>query len=198
MSHDDAEFGRELGAVLDAALKAADAGAAVRPHLPPRPKGRLLVVGAGKAAGAMAAAVEAAWDGPLEGVLVVQRPSSRPFSDADLALVGALAMIYRGREGWAFALLGVTIATFVLALFVALYPNVMPATDPANTLTAAAAASSPYTLKVMTIVAVVMAPVVIAYQAWTYWVFRKRIGRRHIPRSAVSVASDEGVKTPAG
>ena len=78
MSHDDAEFGRELGAVLDAALKAADAGAAVRPHLPPRPTGRLLVVGAGKAAGAMAAAVEAAWDGPLEGVLVVQRDYGRP------------------------------------------------------------------------------------------------------------------------
>ncbi len=59
-----------LRGVMDAALAASDAGAATRPHLPARPDGHVLVVGAGKASAAMAAAVEAAWDGPLEGLVV--------------------------------------------------------------------------------------------------------------------------------
>ena len=70
---------------------------------------------------------------------------------------------------------------FVLGLFVSLYPNVMPDLGGVHDLTAEAAASSPYTLKVMTVVAAIMTPVVVAYQAWTYWVFRKRISRRSIP-----------------
>ncbi len=44
-----------------------------------------------------------------------------------------------------------------------------------GTLTAAGAASTPYTLKVMTYVAVIMTPIVLVYQAWTYWVFRQRV-----------------------
>lgn len=67
-----------LRAIMDAALGAADAGAAVRAHLPPRPAGRILVVGAGKASAAMAAAVEAAWEGSLEGLVVTQRGYGRP------------------------------------------------------------------------------------------------------------------------
>lgn len=67
-----------LRAIMDAGLAAADAGAAVAPRLPPRPKRRVLVVGAGKASAAMAAAVEAAWDGPLEGLVVTQRGYGRP------------------------------------------------------------------------------------------------------------------------
>ena len=100
---------------------------------------------------------------------------------AAVALIAALLMVFKGRDGWAFTFLGVTIATFVLGLFVALYPNVMPDINGAHDLTAQAAASSPYTLKVMTIVAAIMTPIVLAYQAWTYWVFRKRISRRSIP-----------------
>ncbi|MDT3399059.1 cytochrome d ubiquinol oxidase subunit II [Streptomyces sp. B1866] len=98
------------------------------------------------------------------------------------ALLAALAANQRGREGWAFALSGVTIAAAVAMLFLALFPDVMPSSsDPRWSLTAENAAASPYTLKIMTWVAVVMAPLVIAYQAWTYWVFRKRIGTQHIP-----------------
>lgn len=67
-----------LRAVMNAALAAADARAAVAAHLPPRPKGRVLVAGAGKASAAMAAALEAAWDGPLEGLIVTQRGNGRP------------------------------------------------------------------------------------------------------------------------
>ena len=63
-----------------------------------------------------------------------------------------------------------------------LYPNVMPSsTDPAYNLTIANASSTPYTLKVMTWVALVMTPIVLVYQAWTFWVFRRRIGTDDLP-----------------
>jgi cytochrome d ubiquinol oxidase subunit II len=81
-----------------------------------------------------------------------------------------------GREGQAFGLLGVALAAAVLALFGALYPNVLPSTvDAAYSLSIEEAASSPYTLTVMTWVAAFGAPAVLIYQGWTYWVFRKRV-----------------------
>ncbi|MFY1692263.1 cytochrome d ubiquinol oxidase subunit II [Plantactinospora sp. WMMB782] len=102
---------------------------------------------------------------------------------AGLALAGTLAASRVRREGWAFtgtaAAIGLTVAT----LFAALFPTVLPSTaDPAGTLTVANAASSPYTLTVMTWVAAFFTPVVLGYQGWTYWVFRKRIGIGNIPR----------------
>jgi cytochrome d ubiquinol oxidase subunit II len=98
------------------------------------------------------------------------------------AAVAALWRLARGREGQAFALLGVALAGSVVALFGALYPNVLPSTlNPAYSLSIRDAASSPYTLAVMTVVAAIGTPAVLIYQAWTYWVFRKRIGTRHIP-----------------
>ena len=59
--------------LFKAAVNAAAPALCVPPHLPLRPKGRTIVVGAGKAAAAMAAAVEAHWDGPLEGLVVHAR-----------------------------------------------------------------------------------------------------------------------------
>ncbi len=98
------------------------------------------------------------------------------------ALVGALVANQLGREGWAFTLSGLTIVAAVAMLFLALFPNVMPSTLNDNwSLTVDNAASSPYTLKLMTIVAAVFTPLVLLYQGWTYWVFRKRIGVQHIP-----------------
>lgn len=100
-----------------------------------------------------------------------------------LAAFGALARLALRREGQAFALMGVAIACAVAALFGALYPNVLPSTlDPAFSLTVENTASSPYTLTVMTWVAAFGTPAVLVYQGWTYWVFRKRIGTRHIPK----------------
>ena len=61
-----------LRALFDAALGAADPARAVPPHLPAPPPGRTLVVGAGKAAAAMAKAVEDNWQGPLEGLVVTR------------------------------------------------------------------------------------------------------------------------------
>ncbi|GAA0663743.1 cytochrome d ubiquinol oxidase subunit II [Kitasatospora atroaurantiaca] len=101
---------------------------------------------------------------------------------AVLALLGALIANQLTREGWAFILSGLTIVAAVAMLFLALFPNVMPSTlNDAWSLTVSNAASSPYTLKLMTIVAAVFTPIVLLYQGWTYWVFRKRIGVQHIP-----------------
>ncbi|MGN9806787.1 cytochrome d ubiquinol oxidase subunit II [Micromonospora sp. L32] len=102
---------------------------------------------------------------------------------AALALLGALAAARVRREGWAFTGTAVAIGLAVATLFAALFPNVLPSTlDAAGTLTATNAASTPYTLKIMTWVAVIFTPIVLAYQGWTYWVFRKRIGVVNIPQ----------------
>ncbi|MEU7291802.1 cytochrome d ubiquinol oxidase subunit II [Streptomyces exfoliatus] len=100
---------------------------------------------------------------------------------AVVALVGAIAAIKAGREGWSFGLSGVTIAAAVAMLFLALFPNVMPSSlNPEWSLTVTNASSSPYTLKIMTWCAAIATPLVLLYQSWTYWVFRKRIGTQHI------------------
>ena len=97
---------------------------------------------------------------------------------AAAALVTAVGASTRGREGWAFVLTATAIIATTVALFGSLYPNVLPSTvDAANSLTTTNAASTPYTLKIMTWVAVVFTPIVLAYQSWTYWVFRKRVTR---------------------
>ena len=94
---------------------------------------------------------------------------------AVLWLAGLYAVL-KVREGWAFLFSAATIATFVATLFYALYPRVMPSSISSQfDLTITNASSTPYTLKVMTIVAVIMTPLVLIYQGWTYWVFRKRV-----------------------
>ena len=109
------------------------------------------------------------------------------FVVAALALVGGLLAARAGREGWAFTGTFLTIGLAVAGLFVALFPDVMPSTtDPAFSLTTTNAAATAYTLKVMTWVAVVFTPIVLGYQAWTYWVFRKRISVRHIPTQVLA------------
>src|SRR4051794_38137841 len=104
---------------------------------------------------------------------------------AAVALIGGVLLAGRGREGWAFTLTAATIVATTVTLFGVLYPNVLPSsTDPAGTLTTVNAASTPYTLMIMTWVALAVTPVVLAYQAWTYWVFRRRLTRDDIPPAA--------------
>jgi cytochrome d ubiquinol oxidase subunit II len=95
------------------------------------------------------------------------------------ALVAAVCAWLRldaAREGQAFALLGVALGAVVLAMFGALYPDVLPSTlDTDWSLSIADTASSPYTLSVMTWVAAFGLPAVLVYQGWTYWVFRRRV-----------------------
>jgi cytochrome d ubiquinol oxidase subunit II len=100
-------------------------------------------------------------------------------------LAAAAVANARGREGWAFAGTGTAITFAVATLFLALFPHVMPSTiAEANGLTTTNAAASPYTLKIMMITAIVFTPLVLLYQGWTYWVFRRRIGAAHIPEPA--------------
>ncbi|MGH3309787.1 MAG: cytochrome d ubiquinol oxidase subunit II [Streptomyces sp.] len=100
---------------------------------------------------------------------------------AVLALPAAVLLNAAGREGWSFALSGVAIAGTTAMLFLALFPDVMPSSlNPDWSLTVEGAASSPYTLEIMTWCAGIATPLVLLYQGWTYWVFRKRIGTQHI------------------
>ena len=100
---------------------------------------------------------------------------------AAVALIGAYLANLRGNERTAFGLMAVTIGLAVLTLFASLFPDVMPASnDVANSLTIDNASSTPYTLQVMSWTALIAAPVILAYQGWTYWVFRKRISRTNI------------------
>lgn len=101
---------------------------------------------------------------------------------AAVALVAGIVFNLMGREGWAFTFNALTIAFALLTIFMALFPNLMiSTTDPAYSMSIAGAASSQKTLELMTWVAVFTLPLVLAYQAWTYWIFRKRLSREHIP-----------------
>jgi cytochrome d ubiquinol oxidase subunit II len=103
---------------------------------------------------------------------------------AALSLVAGLAAVWQGREGWAFIGTFLAIVVAVAGLFLALFPDVMPTNlVGGESLTTTNAAATAYTLKIMTIVAVVFTPVVLAYQGWTYWVFRRRLAVHHIPAS---------------
>ncbi len=83
----------------------------------------------------------------------------------------------RKMNGWAFGMMGTHLALTLVSCFQIMFPRVMiSSTDPAFSLTIYNAASSAYTLNVMSIVALIFVPVVLVYQGWTYWVFRKRIG----------------------
>ena len=104
---------------------------------------------------------------------------------AAVALITALLLNHFGRDGWSFTMLVITVMTAVGSLFAALFPNVLPSTtDEAFSLTIQNASSSQYTLTVMSWVAVFCLPLVLAYQAWTYWVFSKRVSRKNIPANA--------------
>ena len=95
--------------------------------------------------------------------------------------LAALGMNLKGREGWAFIFSSLAIVSFVSDLFNALYPRVMPSSiSKAFDLTITNASSTDYTLKTMTVVALIMTPLVLIYQGWTYWVFRKRVSADQI------------------
>ena len=98
------------------------------------------------------------------------------------ALLVGLVAASAGRDGWAFAGTAVTIGLLTVLLFVALFPDVMRSSiDPAYSLTTSNAAATAYTLEIMSWSAIVFVPLVMLYQAWSYWVFHKRIGTHHIP-----------------
>jgi cytochrome d ubiquinol oxidase subunit II len=108
---------------------------------------------------------------------------ARNIVDPGIAPIAAVAFllaagyfINQKREGWAFILVALNIVFTQVTFFLMMFPNVMISSlNPAWNLTVYNASSSQYTLTVMSIVALIFVPIVLAYQGWTYWMFRKRI-----------------------
>jgi cytochrome bd ubiquinol oxidase subunit II len=152
---------------------------------PIRHRARSLAVRSGLLT-AVVAVVFLVWTQALTGSV----GSAVLFVVAAVALLSGVLAASRGREGWAFLGTMVTIGAAVAGLFVALFPDVMPSTTRvAYSLTTTTAAATPYSLTVMTWVAVIFTPVVLVYQGWTYWVFRSRISTHHIPVTAAETAA---------
>ncbi len=115
-----------------------------------------------------------------------------PLVVAALCLVAVVLTTRQRREGWSFVLNSVAITSAVAWIFMAMHPYVMPsAIDDAYSLSIEQAASNPYTLRVMTIVALTIVPVVIAYQAYTYWIFRRRLTTKQIPAEPAGLELSE-------
>ena len=103
-----------------------------------------------------------------------------PVGLAAVALAGVVLAARAGREGPGFALTSLVTVLAVVIIFGSMFPNVLPIHG-GEWLTVDNASSTKNTLTVMTWVAVVMTPIVLAYQTWTYWVFRSRLGLGDIP-----------------
>jgi cytochrome d ubiquinol oxidase subunit II len=110
---------------------------------------------------------------------ILTKPGLNGLIPAVLAAVALLLtgwLIRIGRGGWAFVTGALTIVFATVMVFAGLYPRILISSlSPDWSLTITNAASGQYTLKVMTIVAAIFLPIVLAYQGWTYWVFRKRV-----------------------
>ena len=105
----------------------------------------------------------------------IVNPGVVPLASLAVLLVAGY-FINRKMEGWAFIMVALNIVLTQVTFFSMTFPNVMlSTTDPANSLTVYNASSSQYTLTVMSIIALIMVPIVLAYQGWTYYMFRKRI-----------------------
>ena len=118
---------------------------------------------------------------------------------AIIAVLAAVWLVYARRDGFAFTATTVTMASCILSIFVGLYPNVMvSSTSPAYNLTVHNTASNPYSLDAMTIVVLIFLPLVLAYQSWTYYVFRRRVSRDQFAPKLPPAASPPAAPGPAG
>ncbi|MGA9761685.1 MAG: cytochrome d ubiquinol oxidase subunit II [Gaiellaceae bacterium] len=110
---------------------------------------------------------------------------------AGLLLALAVVLIRRDRDGFAFGATALAIVSLVAMFFVGLYPSVLVSSSkPAFDLTVFSASSSHHTLALMAIVALIFTPIVLVYQAWTYWVFRARLRGDSLPGSELLGGSD--------
>ncbi|MCX6407575.1 MAG: cytochrome d ubiquinol oxidase subunit II [Propionibacteriales bacterium] len=150
-----------------------------------RERARVLALRVGVVA-AVLATVFVVWTAGRDGDAVVWAAGAVAVACFAVGLAAASAR----REGWAFVGTALSIAAVVVMLFTALFPDVMVSSlDPAWSLTTTNAASTPYTLTIMTWVAAAFTPLVVGYQAWSYWVFRRRIGTHHIPDDVLAPTS---------
>ena len=96
---------------------------------------------------------------------------------AFVAVVGGAGLAEARAEGWAFAGAATAVGSVVASIFFELFPRVMvSSTKSAYNLTVANSSSNSYSLKVMTVVAVIFFPLILLYQGWSLYIFRKRIG----------------------
>ncbi|ACV80068.1 cytochrome d ubiquinol oxidase subunit II [Nakamurella multipartita] len=109
---------------------------------------------------------------------------------AVVAMLAAVLLTRANRDGWAFLASAVSTGMLVTGWFASIYPDVFPSTiNPDYSLNIENAASTPYTLTVMSWIALLFVPLILGYQAWSYWIFRKRISTKQIPESPTSVPS---------
>jgi cytochrome d ubiquinol oxidase subunit II len=120
-------------------------------------------------------------------------PPVLPAAIGIVALVLAGILVYFGRSGLAFTMTAIGVVSTVATLFTSLYPRVM-VSDPdfGNSLTVSNAASAHYTLAVLTVIAVIVTPIVVLYQAWSYYVFRARITGEEVRSPTDVIAKHAG------
>ncbi|MFY1621127.1 cytochrome d ubiquinol oxidase subunit II [Micromonospora sp. WMMD736] len=104
---------------------------------------------------------------------------------AVVALLAAVALVFsHSREGLAFTAMVIVVASVAVLIFGSMYPYLLPSTiNPEWGVTIYNGSSTDYTLRIMTWASLTLLPLVLAYQGWTYWVFRKRISADRIPAS---------------
>jgi cytochrome bd ubiquinol oxidase subunit II len=124
-------------------------------------------------------------------------PPVLPAAIAIAALAAAALLVYAGRAGLAFTMTVLGTVAAVATLFTGLYPRVIVSSPNfGNSLTVSGAASAHYTLAVMSVVALIVTPVVLLYQGWTYYVFRARVTGEGVHPPTEAVAPTSG--SPAG
>ncbi len=119
-------------------------------------------------------------------------PTTVPAVLTATMLVLALVLTRTDRNGWAFVATGLGVIGFIATIFTGLYPRVL-VSDPsfANSLTIQNAATGHYALEVITGAAVIFTPLILLYQGWTYYVFRRRLGGDHATPATASLPADE-------
>ena len=119
-------------------------------------------------------------------------PTTIPAVLTAILLILALMLTRTHRNGWAFATTGLAAIGFIATIFTGLYPRVL-VSDPtfANSLTISNAATGHYALQVITVAAAIFTPLILLYQGWTYYVFRRRLGGDRASPSYGSLGSDE-------
>jgi cytochrome bd ubiquinol oxidase subunit II len=124
-------------------------------------------------------------------------PPVLPAALGILVLLLAVVFVFMRRSGWAFVMTALATVATVATIFTSLYPRVLVShPEFANSLTISSASSSHYALKVMTIAALILTPVVLLYQTWTYYVLRARIGGEHPASNPVEALAPK--PPPAG
>jgi cytochrome d ubiquinol oxidase subunit II len=126
-------------------------------------------------------------------------PPVLPAALGIVVLVLAVVFVFLRRSGWAFVMTALGTVAVVATIFTSLYPRVLVShPDFANSLTISNASSAHYTLKVLTIAAAILVPIVLLYQAWTYHVFRARIGGEQPASNPLEALAPKADEPPAG